>query len=248
ASGHLIFDSNTGIITDSGMEIYRGTCGSLTAINCDDDGSSNGLMSMINQSTLIPGETIWIRMWEYGGDNNGTFDICVYDGGGTSTGPCAGGIGGQTCAQIQPICTDSTYCYSAGISSVATPGNNYGCLLTQPNPSWYYFEISVAGTLIFDMSAVSDIDFAVWGPYPNYAAANAACGSLPLPIDCSYSISPTEQANIPGVNVGEVYILIVTNYASIVQDITLNIAAGNSATTNCSIVNPPPCNADAGNW
>ncbi|WP_052597156.1 hypothetical protein [Aureispira sp. CCB-QB1] len=248
ASGHLIFDTNTGVITDGGMAIYRGTCGALTELDCDDDDSANGAMAMIDQNTLVPGETIWIRVWEYGGDNNGTFDICVHDGGGSGSGPCAGGAGGNSCAQAQPICTDNTYCYTAGIGSTAAGGNDYGCLLTQPNPSWYYFEISTAGNLIFDLSAVSDIDFAIWGPYANVAAANAACGTLPAPVDCSYSTSPTEQVSLTGVAVGEIYVLVVTNYANVVQDITLTAAAGNTAATNCGIVNPTPCAADAGNW
>jgi len=249
ASGHLIFDSNAGVVTDGGMSIYRGTCGALTELDCDDDDSGNGFgMPLIDQSTLIPGETIFIRFWEYGGNNNGTFDICVHDGGGSGTGPCAGGAGGNDCAQVQPICTDNTYCYTAGIGSIASSGNDYGCLGTQPNPSWYYFEISTAGNLIFDLAATSDIDFAVWGPYANVAAANADCGALPAPVDCSFSTSPTEQVDLTGVAVGEIYILVVTNYANVVQDISLTVAGGNSAGTDCGIVNPTPCAADAGNW
>lgn len=248
ASGHLIFDMNTGVMTDGDMEIYRGTCGALTAIDCDDLSSANGVMAMIDQNTLIPGETIWIRVWEYGGDNNGTFGLCVYDGGGGGGGPCAGGAGGADCPDMQPVCTGITYCYTAGIGSTASGGNNYGCLLTQPNPSWYYFEISTAGNLVFDLAATSDIDFAVWGPYANAAAANAACGGLPAPIDCSYSISPTEQVNIAGAAVGQVYVLVITNYAGVVQDISMAAAGGNTAATNCAIVNPTPCDADAGNW
>ena len=248
ASGHLIFDTNTGVITDGGMAIYKGTCSALTLVECDDDGSANGLMPMIDNAILTPGATIWVRVWEYGGDNNGTFDICVSDGGLSGAGPCAGGAGGNDCAQVQPICTDNTYCYTAGVGATASTGNDYGCLLTQPNPSWYYFEISTAGNLIFDLAAVSDIDFAIWGPYTTVAAANAACGALPTPADCSFSISPTEQVNLTGVAVGDIYVLVVTNYANVVQDISLTVAVGNSAATDCGIVNPTPCAADAGNW
>ncbi len=79
SSGRLVIDSNTGVITDGGMAIYSGTCGSLTLIECDDDDSPNGLMPMIDRSGLTPGSTIWIRFWEYGNDNNGTFQICAYD-------------------------------------------------------------------------------------------------------------------------------------------------------------------------
>jgi hypothetical protein len=252
ASGHLIFDSNTGVIMDGGMEIYTGTCGSLTLVECDDDDSANGVMAMIDNATLTPGETIFVRFWEYGADNNGTFDICVQDGDGLAGGPCYGG--GSDCAQVQPICTDNTYCYTAGFGSTASAGNDYGCLETQPNPSWYYFEIFSAGTLIFDLAATSDIDFAIWGPYASAAAANADCGALPAPVDCSYSTSPTEQVNLAGVAVGEIYVLVVTNYASLAaQYMTLTEVGGNSATTNCNIVNgtvvvpanDEPCTATA---
>lgn len=88
ANGSVRIDTRQGVITDSGMAVYSGTCGSLTLIECDDDDSSNGLMSMINLTGLTPGSTIFIRFWEYGNDNNGTFGICV-----TSPEPCTSGNG-----------------------------------------------------------------------------------------------------------------------------------------------------------
>ena len=77
-SGVVIIDSNVGDITDSGMAVYSGTCGSLSLVECDDDDSSNGfLMSYINLTGQTPGDTLYIRFWEYGNNNNGEFDICV---------------------------------------------------------------------------------------------------------------------------------------------------------------------------
>lgn len=245
ASGHLIFDTQVGVVTDGGMAIYRGTCGSLTELDCDDDNSDNGLMPLIQQTTLVPGETIWIRFWEYGNDNPGTFQLCVYDGGTVNGGTCTGGIGGATCGEMAPFCTSNTYCFTAQTSTTAEAGNDYGCLSTQPNPAWYYFEISQAGNLVFDMTATSDIDFAIWGPYNSLADAGADCGTLPAPVDCSYSVSPTEQGTLTGVTVGQVYILVVTNFANVVQDITITVAGGNTAATNCSIIS---CGAEAGGW
>jgi hypothetical protein len=77
ANGHLIVDMNSGVMTDSGMAFYSGTCSGLTLIECDDDGSTNPLMSSIDLTGLTPGQTIYIRVWEYGNNNNGTFDICA---------------------------------------------------------------------------------------------------------------------------------------------------------------------------
>jgi hypothetical protein len=73
----LDFDTQTGVITDGGMAIYRGTPGSLVEIQCDDDSSPNGAMSFISRSDFIEYETIYIRIWEYAGGTTGTFGISV---------------------------------------------------------------------------------------------------------------------------------------------------------------------------
>lgn len=77
ATGELTIDTQTGDITDSGMAVYSGTCGALTLIECDDDDSPNGAMSFINLTGRTPGETLYIRVWEYGNNNNGVFSICI---------------------------------------------------------------------------------------------------------------------------------------------------------------------------
>jgi subtilisin-like proprotein convertase family protein len=75
-SGNYTIDTQTGTITDGGMAIYSGACGSLTQIACDDDSSPNGMMPMITAS-LTAGQTYYVRVWAYGGSNVGTFGICV---------------------------------------------------------------------------------------------------------------------------------------------------------------------------
>lgn len=76
-SGEVIIDSNTGDITDSGMAVYSGTCSVLSLIECDDDDSANGTMSYINLTGQTPGDTLYIRFWDYGNFDSGEFDICV---------------------------------------------------------------------------------------------------------------------------------------------------------------------------
>ena len=66
------------------------------------------------------------------------------------------------------------------------------------------------------------------------ACANPAAGCVE---DCSYSASATETANITGAQVGEVYMLLLTNYAN--QSGTISFSqTGGSGATDCSIVNP----------
>ena len=185
-------------------------------------------ISLVGQT---PGATLWIRVWEFGGGSSGDFNICA-----SETSPPTN----VTCSVPDPICSGTPIVFTAQANgteaSVVNPGNNYGCLLTSPNPSWYYLEISGAGNLDIDITAGSDVDFAIWGPYADLTTAIANCDSHGVPLDCSYSTSATEQANVAGAAVGEVYILLVTNYASVVQTITVTDAPSNTATTDCTIL------------
>jgi hypothetical protein len=233
ASGNInVLTSDNGGITDGGMAIYSGACGAPTLLQCDDDG--NGLLESIQLIGQTPGATLLVRVWEFGGGASGTFDICATD-------PIV--PTNISCDVPDPICSGSPIIFTAQSNGtqadVVNPGNNYDCLFSSPNPSWYYLEIDTPGNLDIDITAGSDIDFAIWGPYANLAAAIANCDSHGLPVDCSFSTAAVEQANVPGVLAGEVYVLLVTNFANTVQTITVDEAATNSASTDCSIVPLP---------
>ena len=79
-------------------------------------------------------------------------------------------IGGTDCNNLEPICTDVgiSFTASSGVpdASTTSPGNNYDCLWSEPNPTYYYLEISTTGDIQMNLSASSDIDFIIWGPFP----------------------------------------------------------------------------------
>ncbi len=83
ASGNLTIEtgaSSTGVVTfDSGMAIYSGTCGDLTLVSCDDDAAATNNFSMISLTGRTPGETVYIRIWEYSNDEEEAFSIGAYD-------------------------------------------------------------------------------------------------------------------------------------------------------------------------
>lgn len=230
AGGAVNISTLNGTINDAGMALYSGGCpNNFTQIECDDD-SGPGLMPQINATGLTSGAIYYIRIWRYG-SGTGSFSICL-----TTPSPL---VSNADCANPQPICsgTPITFTANAGApqASQTNPGNNYGCLQTSPNPSWYYLEIDQGGNLVIDISAGSDVDFAIWGPYNNLTQATSNCNNYPTPSDCSYSTSEIEQVNLPAVQSGEVYILLVTNYANTVQNISVNNNGG-TATTNCGIL------------
>ncbi|MEP7170346.1 MAG: hypothetical protein ABI855_13325, partial [Bacteroidota bacterium] len=86
ASGQLTVNSTAGILTDGGMAIYAAPTNlctdTLIEIACDDNaGAGNMPMLSIAQP---PGAVLFIRFWENGNNNNGTFNLCVQN-------PCGAG-------------------------------------------------------------------------------------------------------------------------------------------------------------
>ena len=81
ASGHVTVETTSvsgSSVSDTGMAVYDGSCGALNLIDCDDDGGS-GLFSSIELNGLTPGETLYVRVWEYGNNSFGAIGICAYD-------------------------------------------------------------------------------------------------------------------------------------------------------------------------
>ncbi len=147
---------------------------------------------------------------------------------------------------VDPFCS-GTMTFPAGTNQTAAsttyPNNNYGCLGSSPNPAWYYMEIAQAGDLGINMSnsAGVDIDFILYGPYTSLSNANSFCDNMcngtttNTVVDCSFSGSATETAYAPTTQVGEVYVLLITNFSNSATNISFTQGSGNAA-TDCSIV------------
>ena len=115
-NGNLEINFNTGIITDAGAAIYTGSCSSLNLLACDDDSSPNGLMPYFNLTGQVPGSTLWIRVWEFGGNTFGDFNICVIGE--------SGGIG----CQGGPTATGDSNVESVTLNGTTGTAINYtGC-------------------------------------------------------------------------------------------------------------------------
>ncbi|WP_317897388.1 gliding motility-associated C-terminal domain-containing protein [Aurantibacillus circumpalustris] len=150
-----------------------------------------------------------------------------------------------SCENALPFC-------ASGVSGVTFPattsitaaqvGPNYGCLGSTPNPAWYYLQISTSGNLdILIQGQIAspigpgqDVDFICWGPFSSLAGI---CNSLTSgnTVDCSYSGSFTETLNIPNGITGEYYMVLITNYANVQQNIIFTQYAG-TGSTNCSLL------------
>jgi len=97
------YPNNEGWSFRGGLAIYSGDCGNLTLLECNvNNGSYHPRMPGSSMTGLNPGDTLWVRFWEFQNDDPGLFDICVVDpGDGTprsfdvsGDGYCQGDTGG----------------------------------------------------------------------------------------------------------------------------------------------------------
>jgi len=229
ASGDVTVDMNTGVITDAGMAIYSGSCGSLTLVECDDDDSPNGLMSMIQLTGQTPGATLWVRVWEYGNNNNGTFDICAYDPGVapslSNDDPCT-----ATALTVGATCSFSTYTNAGASGSAGVPAP--GCASYSGGDVWFTVTVPASGNVTVDMNTgvITDAGMAIY---------SGSCGSLSL-IECDDDDSPNglmSMIQLTGQTPGATLWVRVWEYGND-NNGTFDICAYDP------VVAPPPANDD----
>lgn len=160
-------------------------------------------------------------------------------------------------AQLGPPCTSAQpACASQGLSFTNTTGSpslgSIGCLGSSPNPTFFYMEIGAPGNIDITINQTNnggsgiDVDFALWGPFTSVGSGcNAIVANPGNTIDCSFSASATEYANIVNAQTGQIYILLLTNYSN--QSGTISfVQTGGNGSTNCGILatasnNGPVC-------
>jgi len=170
------------------------------------------------------------------------------------------------CPGAKPFCADAggsiefpNLSSCDNVPDAPTVITNNTCLDTAPNPAWYYLSVAIPGRLELEISQTTgaggtgaglDVDFAIWGPFPNQSSA---CANFTLGdciddhdcsgnvIDCSYKIDPIEYAVIPNALIGEIYMVLITNYdgdAGFISMTQTNAGLPGAGATDCSIVCP----------
>jgi hypothetical protein len=130
---------------------------------------------------------------------------------------------GHLCDSSYLFCQTTSYPGNVSGES-AEPGAYYGCLTTQPNPTWFHLKIRDSGSVAITIKTVpvSDIDFACWGPFTSPTTPCVEELTEQKMIDCSYSPYPTEICMIPDGKTGEYYILLATKYTN--QECNINLS------------------------
>ncbi|MFM7015415.1 MAG: hypothetical protein ACKOX3_03710, partial [Bacteroidota bacterium] len=225
ASGAITINSDTGIVTDGAMTIYSGTCGSLTLLNCYDDGSgASGLMPSASLTCLTPGDTLRIRFWENGNDVLGTFKLCVVNPGGTSGLP----VNDEPCnatAIILGVPTTGSNTCSGGSNEPAAPScwtNGAG----QLNTVWYSVVAPTSGKISIRTGLGTLINTQI-------QAFSGTCSSL-VSIGCSDDVTLCGNSQkwsellLTGLTAGVTYFIRVDGYNGLMGDFTITAIDGNT--------------------
>ncbi len=125
-------------VHDTGMALYDGDCSNLNLIECDDDGGP-GLFSSITISATA-GTTYYVRVWEYGNNAFGEFNICAFIPSPPNNDNCMNGlvvhIQDSTCSNI--ITVDNSLATDSGVSAP-------NCANYQGNDIWFKVVVPASG-------------------------------------------------------------------------------------------------------
>lgn len=205
ASGELRIMTSLGTLYDSQIQLYSGTCSSLTAVTggCNDNAtictSGTSLYSLLTVTGLVPGATYYIRIDGYS-NYTGTFDVTVSDGSlpaPPTVQDCSGAI--SICSAAPMVQTVSYFgCGSTNdIPPSGTYGNpstnpnssNSGCLLAgERNSLWYRIDVSSNGVLAWTLSnpASSIYDWTLYNITAPNSCSNIASNTL-APVRCNWN-------------------------------------------------------------
>lgn len=159
---------------DAVLQVFSGTCGAFTAINCV-NGSGNGASESVLATGLPGGQTYHVRVYHAGtgsgGTNsNGTFALDVFvtppvPANDEPTGAIA--IGGATCTPISGT--------TLGATATGTPANT--CTGTADDDVWYSVVLSGANNSIeVSLSGAGSFN-AVLGLYSGAPTTSVQCAN-----------------------------------------------------------------------
>ncbi len=142
----------------------------------------------------------------------------------------------QTCASNINFTSSTT---------ASTEGFSPQCFGGQPlvGPSWFIFTILNPGQIGLQISQTNasgtglDVDFALYGPF---STTNNLCSNInnTTLVDCSYSTAAIENVSVPNSNTGDIYVLVIDNFAALQGQfgpITVSQISG-SGSTNCDFL------------
>ena len=170
---------------------------------------------------------------------------------------------GEVCSTSQGFCSDVSYNFANTTIGTPPSGPDYSmggtCVSSSKPLVWYYMEIKEVGPMVLTLAQSTlpngagsgiDVDFIMWGPYPNLDNACTSVMSGDSPLQGSFSIDATETIAIGAAggdgscastpaspSIGDVYVVGISNYGNTSGYITFSQSSG-SGSADCNTITP----------
>ncbi len=145
--GVFIAETTLVELTDMVMQAYTGNCNNLVVLDCDDD-SGEGSQALISSGGLAAGETVYLRITEFGSNSTGEFGLCVHAPDIVSGSICNSAVP----LPIGPSCDLRIIDNALGIAS----GENSGCIGGQSVDFWFTIEVPASGSFTVQTGDVTN--------------------------------------------------------------------------------------------
>jgi hypothetical protein len=259
--------SNNASGGDIVLSVYS-ACNAASQIGCANGSGGAGLFGgSANEALTVPttiGNTYYVRISRVG---NCCFGCPILGCSSTTSGnicliESAAPANNQNCSSAAVLCSNAALSSaSPGFGTQELSSNPpQGCLVAgEHQSSWYVFSPQSTGTIQFNITPLTpiDYDFAIWGPF-----TTLNCASLGSPIRCSYAapgsgINPTglngtaldasegaggdgfvQQLTIGAAQVGQIYVMVVDNWTNNGVPFTMQWNLGGGLSLDCTIPLP----------
>lgn len=191
ATSHT-FTVDPGTSADLVVEMFSGSCGSLSSLVCDDDAFTDGTETETVGGLTI-GNTYFIRVYTWSSTVTSTpaFTICI-----TNPPP---GPANDECSTAATLTPGATCSGTAGTVANSTNSGITGCLGTANDDVWYKFT-AAASTQYITLTSTMDAVMEVFG---------GTCGAL-----SSVACSDPNSMTVTGLTAGNVYYLRIFSWSS----------------------------------
>ncbi|MES2566451.1 MAG: T9SS type A sorting domain-containing protein [Bacteroidota bacterium] len=215
ATSHTITVS-PGSITDIVLQVFSGTCGSLTSLKCE-DGPTASNPEIATLSGLTVNSVYYFRVHSFGnGSGAGTFTMCI------TTPPAPPANDNCSGSFTVPVNSSNSCAVTGTATSVNATQSQSGCSGTADDDVWFKFTASATThTITVSPATINDIVLQVF---------SGSCGSLSsITCEDGPTASNPEIATLSGLTINSVYYFRVHSFGN---------ATGAGTFTVC-ITSPP---------
>ncbi|MBD2713981.1 T9SS type A sorting domain-containing protein [Microvirga sp. STR05] len=219
---------------DSVIELYTGSCTSLTSVFCNDD--ATGLFSSATASGLTAGSTVYARVMNYGTTPTGQFGVCATI---PAAVPANDNPAGAVALTLGATCTPVNGTNAAATTTTANGYANpgaapYSCgIAVTPKDVWYRFTTAASG------AGSTSVSIQVTGNPAGYLRAfSAASAAGPFTeIGCASGGANnvvSTPLNLSGLTPSTTYYVSVAGYGSADTQGAFTICASSTAAAVCA--------------